>query len=146
MQSTRQTPSPATFSPSVVEFLQQPLPAHLATINPSGSPQLTVMWFKYEDGDLLFTTLTNRVKFRNQQHDPRGAVSIVDRDDMWKWVIVNGTFSVDGRDPQKFYRDLAAHYLQGEKLANWEKTAVFEGRTVLRLTPRRVRTLGFPQD
>ena len=138
-------PAP-TISPAVAEYLQKPLAATLAMINPSGSPQLTVMWFKYEDGDLLFTTLTNRVKFRNQQHDPRGAVSIVDRNDMWKWVIVNGTFSVDGRDPLKFYRDLAAHYLQGEKLANWEKTAVFEGRTVLRLTPRRVRTLGFPQE
>jgi len=65
---------------------------------------------------------------------------------MWKWVIVNGSFSVDERDPLKFYRDLAAHYLEGERLANWEKTAIFEGRTVLRLTPRRVRTMGFPQE
>src|SRR5947207_5028792 len=115
-------PTP-TVSPAVAEYLQKPLAATLAMINPSGSPQLTVMWFKYEDGDLLFTTTTSRVKFRNFEHDPRGSVSIIDPNDMWKWVIVNGTFSIDDRDPVAFYEDLAKHYHGPEEYAEWRKTA-----------------------
>lgn len=144
MQPTRRVSSPATFSPAVIEFLQRPLAAQLATVNPSGSPQQTIMWFRYEAGDFLFTTTTDRVKFRNYQHDPRASLTIVDPENMWKWVIVNGTFSVDTRDPLAFYRSLAEHYLDEQRLAEWRRTAVLERRTVLRLTPRRIRTMGFP--
>jgi PPOX class probable F420-dependent enzyme len=101
------------------------------------------MWFRYEEGSFLFTTTTNRIKFRNFQQDPRASLTIVDPAHMWRWVIVNGMLSVDGRDPVAFYRRLAEHYLDAERLAEWRRRAVLEGRTVLRLTPRRVRTMGF---
>jgi PPOX class probable F420-dependent enzyme len=144
MQSIRRTSSAATLSPSVIEFLQRPLATQLATVNPSGSPQQTIMWFKYEAGDFLFTTTTDRVKFRNYQHDPRASVTIFDPENMRKWVIVTGTLSVDNRDPLAFYQSLAEHYLDANRLAEWRRTAVLERRTVLRLTPQRIRTLGFP--
>jgi hypothetical protein len=63
---------------------------------------------------------------------------------MRKWVIVTGTLSVDNRDPLAFYLSLAEHYLDAKRLAEWRRTAVLERRTVLRLTPQRVRMLGFP--
>src|SRR4249919_1916269 len=44
------------FAPAETEFLQRPLASQLVTINPNGTPQLTVMWFRYENGALLFTT------------------------------------------------------------------------------------------
>ena len=146
MQSSRPTAAPVQMSPAVVEFLKRPLACHLATVNPGGSPQLTVMWFRYEEGNLLFTTTTTRVKFRNYEHDPRAAVTIIDPHDMWKWVIVNGTFSVDQRDPRAFYVDLARHYHGPEAFEKWQQTAAMENRTVLRLTPRRVRSIGFPVE
>jgi len=130
----------------VEEFLRQPLAALLSMVNPSGMPQQTVMWFKYENGDFLFTTLTGRVKFRNYLRDPRGSVAIVDPDDMFRYVIAEGRFSVDDRDPVVFYRELGRHYLDDEGYARWQQTAVTEGRTVLRLTPTRRRIEGFPQE
>lgn len=144
--TTRVTLTPDAFPPVVEEFLRQPLAALVSTVNPSGSPQQTVMWFKYEEGDFLFTTLTGRVKFRNYQRDPRGSVTIVDPDDMFRYVIASGTFTVDNRDPVAFYRDLGRHYLDDEGLARWQRTAVTEGRTVLRLTPTRRRIEGFPRE
>lgn len=143
---SRETLTPETFPPAVEEFLRQPLMATLTTVNPSGSPQITVMWYQYEEGDFLFTPLTGRVKFRNYQRDPRAAVAIVDPEDMFRYVIVNGTLAVDDRDPVAFYRDLARHYLDDEGLTRWQQTAVTEGRIVLRLTPTRRRTEGFPHE
>ena len=75
-------------------FLQRPLATQLATVNPSGSPQQSIMWCKYEAGDFLFTTTTDRVKFRNYQHDLRASLTILDPENMRKWVIVTGTLSV----------------------------------------------------
>lgn len=141
----RVTLTPDAFPPMVEAFLRQPLAATLSMVNPSGSPQQTVMWFMYEDSDFLFTTLTGRVKFRNFRRDPRGSVAIVDPDDMFRYVIASGTFTVDDRDPVAFYRTLGRHYLDDEGLARWQRTAVTDGRTVLRLTPTRRRVEGFPQ-
>jgi hypothetical protein len=84
------------------------------------------------------------VRFRNYQHDPWASLTILDPENMRKWVIVTGTFSVDNRDPLAFYRSLAEHYLDEKRLAEWRRTAVLEGRMVLRPTPQRIRTMGFP--
>jgi len=142
----RQVVTSKSFSPAVSEFLQKPLASQLVTLNPSGSPQVTVMWFKYDNGALLFTTTTDRNKFRNMQKDSRAVFSVVDPTNMYKWVIVHGKLSVvDGRDPKAFYSGLAEHYLNAESLAEWRKTAGMDHRTVLRLTPTQISTMGFPQ-
>ena len=144
--SSRASLTPDVFPAAVEGFLRQPLAALLSTVNPSGSPQQTVMWFKYEGGDFLFTTLTGRVKFRNYLRDPRGSVAIVDPDDMFRYVIARGIFSVEERDPVAFYRELGRHYLDDEGFARWSATATIEGRTVLRLTPTRRIIEGFPPE
>jgi PPOX class probable F420-dependent enzyme len=149
IRSVRQIVTTKTFAPPVAEFLQQPLASQLVTVNPDGSPQVTVMWFKYEDGALLFTTTTDRVKFRNVQKDSRAVFAVIDPANMYKWVTVHGTLSVvDNRDPVVFYQGLAEHYLNldADGLAQWKKTALLDNRTVLRLTPTRIRTMGFPQE
>lgn len=146
---TRQVVTSKTFTPRVIEFLRQPLASQLVTLNPNGTPQVTVMWFKYENGTLLFTTTTDRVKFRNIQRDPRAALGVLDPTNMYKWVIVRGTLSVvDHPDPARFYEELARHYLNLDDagVAEWRKTATLEKRVVLRLTPTQIRTMGFPQE
>src|SRR5262245_27123882 len=142
--TARETVTATTFSPAVVEFLGRPLASQLITINPSGSPQATIMWFKCEDGAVLFTTTTDRVKFRNIQKNPRATLVVMDPANMYKWVIVNGKLSVDNRDPAAFYRGLAERYLDAESLAEWQKRTVMDKRTVLKLTPTQIRTMGFP--
>lgn len=145
-RASRAVETKKTFSPAAVEFMHQPFASQLVTINPKGSPQVTVMWFKYEDGAVLFTTTTDRIKFRNMQKDPRATLAVVDPTNMYKWVIVHGKFSVDKRDPQAFYRGLAEHYLTGDALEAWKKTAQMENRTVLKLTPTQVRTMGLAKE
>jgi hypothetical protein len=61
-------------------------------------------------------------------------------------VNVHGKLSVEKRDPQAFYRGLADHYLTGEALEAWKKTAQMENRTVLKLTPTQVRTMGLAKE
>jgi PPOX class probable F420-dependent enzyme len=146
MPSSRQILEVKTFPPAVVDFMRQPIASQLVTINPNGSPQVTIMWFRYENGALLFTTTTDRIKFRNMQKDPRAVLTVLDPSNMYQWVIVHGRLSIDTRDPVAFYKGLAEHYLTGEALEGWKKTAVMDKRTVLKLTPTRIRAMGFPQQ
>jgi PPOX class probable F420-dependent enzyme len=45
--------------------------AHLSTIGPDGSPQVTVIWVGLDGDDLLSGHLHRTAKVRNVEHDPR---------------------------------------------------------------------------
>ena len=49
--------------------------AHLSTVNPDGSPQVTVIWVGLDGGDLVSTHMRENVKLRNIRRDPRVALS-----------------------------------------------------------------------
>jgi len=48
---------------------------HLSTINPDGSPQVTVIWIGLDGDDLVSGHMTWQRKLRNVERDPRVAVS-----------------------------------------------------------------------
>jgi PPOX class probable F420-dependent enzyme len=89
--------------------------AVLATVNPDGSPQTSVVWVGRDGDDLLFSTVEGRVKHRNMVRDPRVSVSIIDSADPENYVELRGRVSMtpdvgrqvdtqlswkyDGRDP-----------------------------------------------
>ena len=89
--------------------------AVLATINPDGSPQTSVMWVGRDGHDLLFSTVEGRVKHRNMRRDPRVSVTVIDSADPENYVELRGRVSMtldvgraldtqlswkyDGRDP-----------------------------------------------
>jgi PPOX class probable F420-dependent enzyme len=68
--------------------------AVLATINPDGSPQTSVMWVGRDGNDLLFSTVEGRVKHRNMQRDPRVSVTVIDSADPEYYVELRGRVSM----------------------------------------------------
>jgi len=68
--------------------------AVLATINPDGSPQTSVMWVGRDGSDLLFSTVEGRVKHRNMRRDPRVSVSVIDSADPENYVELRGRVSM----------------------------------------------------
>jgi PPOX class probable F420-dependent enzyme len=63
----------------------------LVTLNPDGSPQVTVLWVDADDGHVLVNTAEGRTKDRNLRRDPRAAVSVVDDADWYRWISITGT-------------------------------------------------------
>ena len=90
--------------------------AVVATINPDGSPQTSVIWAGRDGNDVVFSTVEGRVKHRNMLRDPRVSVSVIDSADPENYVELRGRASMapdvgrqldtrlswkyDGRDPQ----------------------------------------------
>ena len=74
----------------VVEFLQHPYVATLATVSPRGRPQATPVWFLFEDGHFLINSSRGRVKVRNMDANPHVALTVVDPADPDTYVQVTG--------------------------------------------------------
>jgi PPOX class probable F420-dependent enzyme len=74
--------------------------AVLATVNPDGSPQTSVVWIGRDGNDLLFSTLEGRVKQRNMLHDPRVSVTVIDSSDPENYVELRGRVSM-APDPNR---------------------------------------------
>jgi PPOX class probable F420-dependent enzyme len=65
-------------TPAVRTFLEEPRYAVIATINESGAPQLTAIWYELQGDEVLMNTAAGRLKHRNLQRDPRLTVCVVD--------------------------------------------------------------------
>jgi PPOX class probable F420-dependent enzyme len=83
--------------------------ATLVTLNPDGSPQVSLVWVGVQsipDGDELVTAhLAEHKKVRNVRRDPRVAVTIVSNQDPGKamrpYLAINGTARiVEGGAPE----------------------------------------------
>ncbi|MDJ0925072.1 MAG: PPOX class F420-dependent oxidoreductase [Acidimicrobiia bacterium] len=71
-------------------MLSEPIFFHAATVNPDGSPQMSVIWADI-DGDLIrFSTAEGRAKPRNLRRDPRIAISFTAPDDDYRNVVIHG--------------------------------------------------------
>jgi len=68
--------------------------AVLATINPDGSPQTSVMWVGRDGNDPLFSTVEGRVKHRNMRRDPRVSVTVIDSSDPERYAELRGRVSM----------------------------------------------------
>jgi PPOX class probable F420-dependent enzyme len=68
--------------------------AVLATVNPDGSPQTSVVWVGRDGDDLLFSTVEGRVKHRNMLRDPRVSLTVIESSDPENYVELRGRVSM----------------------------------------------------
>lgn len=108
--------------------------AHLATIMPDGSPQVTPVWVDYEDGYIIVNTAEGRVKERNMRRDPRVALSILDADDPYESVFFTRGRVVDitpeGGDDSI---DALAKRYRGTETYEWRQAG--ETRLIVKIAP-----------
>lgn len=62
----------------------------LATILPDGNPHLTVVWVDYDGDNILINTDKNRMKTRNIQRDPTVGLLVIDPDDPFRYISIQG--------------------------------------------------------
>ena len=85
--------------------------ATVATLNPDGGPQTTVVWI-VRDGDfVLFSTTAGRQKARNLARDPRVSLTVFDAGNPYQSVDIRGTAElIEDRD-KSLLRPLWQKYL-----------------------------------
>ncbi len=81
---------PAALSEGVKKLFREPNFAHLATLMPDGSPQVTPVWVEIDGDRILVNTAEGRTKPRNVRRDPRVAISIHRQDDPYSSAFIRG--------------------------------------------------------
>jgi PPOX class probable F420-dependent enzyme len=87
--------------------------AVMATVNPDGSPQTSVVWVGRDGDDLLFSTVEGRVKHRNMLRDPRVSVTVIDSADPENYAELRGRVSMTPDVGRRLYTQLSWKY-EGE--------------------------------
>jgi nitroimidazol reductase NimA-like FMN-containing flavoprotein (pyridoxamine 5'-phosphate oxidase superfamily) len=60
----------------IERLLQLDIPAHLATIDTSGYPRITPIWFLWKDGAFYMTSFASKPHVRNLRLNPKATVCI----------------------------------------------------------------------
>ena len=114
--------SPMTTFPESHRDLLDAQVATLATIGGDGYPQLSELWFLYDDGDLKLSLNDSRLKTRNLVKRPQCSLMILDVQNPYRYLVVRGNAAVEPDDDysfadkfgQKYSADLSVHDKPGE--------------------------------
>ncbi|MFF3446707.1 PPOX class F420-dependent oxidoreductase [Streptomyces sp. NPDC002667] len=112
--------------------------ATVATVQPDGSPQLSVVWLTRDGDDLLFSTTVGRRKERNLRTDPRLTVMINPANAPYTYAEVRGSATMTTEGGQELIDELSRKYT-GKDYADFNPAAEDDSqRVVVRITPRKV--------
>lgn len=121
---------------SHLDLAQQPV-ATLATVGPDGRPQLSAVWFLYDDGKLRISLNTSRQKTKNLRANPAATLFILDPSG-FRYLEVRGDAVVEPDDAYEFADRVGAKY-GGVDLRNMD--AAGETRVVVTIDPVRVNAV-----
>lgn len=124
-------------------FLEEKRFGVLGTINASGSPQQTVMWYEPRGNTVMMNTTRGRRKDRNLLRDPRASLCI---EDGYRYVTLDGTIELNENQEvaQADIAALAVRYHGAEEAAKLVRDGFSrQERVTLILNVDRVEVHGF---
>jgi PPOX class probable F420-dependent enzyme len=108
----------------------------VATLEPSGQPQLSVVWVMRDGEDLLISTIVGTRKHRNWERDPRAALLLTPKDAPWIYVEVRGRVSMTTDGGRELIEALSRKYTGDERYSFDDGTD--HVRVVVRLAPEKI--------
>jgi PPOX class probable F420-dependent enzyme len=72
------------------DILESTALAHVATIGPHGEPQNNPIWFDWNGEHVKFSQTKTRQKYQNLNRDRRIALSIVDPENLYRYLEIRG--------------------------------------------------------
>lgn len=115
-------------------LLDAPNFASIATLEPSGQPQQSVVWVKRDGDDVLFSTLRGRRKTDNLARDGRVGLLLWPADNPQTYLEVRGTAVIED-DPEGALIQELSHKYTGH---GFTEPVLGSERVVVRITPHKV--------
>jgi len=123
-------------SPDVAKLFEDKNLAFVSTLMKDDSPQITPVWIDLVDGIILVNTAKGRIKQKNVSRDPRVAIAIVDRNNPYNMVTIQGNVveqTMEGAD--KHIDKMAKKYLGVDK---YTFAVPGEERILLKIVPSKI--------
>ncbi|MFY9585892.1 MAG: PPOX class F420-dependent oxidoreductase [Actinomycetota bacterium] len=100
---------------SAKEVIRSGRLAHLVTLDPDGSPQVTLAWVGLDGDDVVIGTLPDQRKTKNMRRDSRVAVSIdtLEKNEVGldKYLVLYGQATVTEGGAPELLQELAYTYI-----------------------------------
>ena len=110
--------------------------ATVATVNPDGGPQTSVVWFMRDGDTVVFSALAGRRKVRNLARDPRISLTVFDLANPYHSVEIRGTAEL-AEDPGKSLpRTLSQRYLGQDPPPEPDELT----RVIVRIRPEKINS------
>jgi PPOX class probable F420-dependent enzyme len=130
--------------PEARKLLESDALVHLVTLNPDGSPQVSIVWAGLDGDEIVSGHMMLRQKVRNVQRDPRVVLSVegtgYNQIGLREYLVVHGTARVQEGGAAELLQRLAHVYLGPEVV--FPPPGVTGSGYVLRITPERVSGVG----
>lgn len=128
-------------------FLQADRHAILATNRPGGAPQLTPVWYLYEDGMFYVSAQVDTVKVRNLRRDPSVSLCVDGGRGDARYVVVTGRAHLvepgEGIQEEMRWR-IIRHYSPDEAAARrYYETVRTHPAVLIVITPERMISQDF---
>jgi PPOX class probable F420-dependent enzyme len=122
--------------------LDSPVFATVATIQPDGTPQQSVVWVERDGDDLLFMVGVGSRKERNLRRDPRVSVLVCPPEAPYGYAAIRGSASFEPESSARLRDQLAVKYVgrtYAEHVARTPEARAGLGEVVaVRVTPERI--------
>jgi PPOX class probable F420-dependent enzyme len=100
---------------SARKVLESDALAHLVTLNPDGSPQVSIVWVGLEGDDVVSAHLREQQKLRNVRRDPRVTLSletgVTNAVGLREYLVVHGRAAIEEGGGPELLQRLAHTYL-----------------------------------
>ncbi|HET7466936.1 MAG TPA: PPOX class F420-dependent oxidoreductase [Candidatus Dormibacteraeota bacterium] len=112
--------------------------AMLATVGPTGRPQLSALWFAADGETVKISLNTSRQKTKNLKRNPAVSLMLMDHANPMRYVELRGHAELEPDPDYEFASVIGAKY--GVDLRTRDRPG--EQRVVVTIHPDRVRTYG----
>ena len=114
--------------------------AHIATLMPDGSPQVTPVWIDFDGEYVVFNTADGRQKARNLNRDGRVAISVHDQANPYRYLQIRGVVASKTTDGADAHIDAMAKKYLGQE--QYPMRSAAEQRVIYRVRPEHVQVSG----
>jgi PPOX class probable F420-dependent enzyme len=126
----------AKLSEAQASFLHdEPNVGVVAALREDGTPHQTVVWVDWDGEHVVLNLATSRSKLEYLRHDPRASILVLDRNDPFRWLRVEGEVAeITTEGAWEHIVKQAGVYLGKEEYPRRPG----EQRILVRIAPRRV--------
>lgn len=137
-------------APEHLALLDGAVTATMATINANGTPQLTPVWVNHDGTHLNLNSVRGRLKDRNLRARPNVSIMLVNNDNPYHWITVEGAVveiidednAENGQQATDNIDDLAELYLGQRPYPLRDPNG--EIRVLYKVAINRILTFGSP--
>ena len=120
-------------------FLEQPFHGIVTTLRRDGSPHSTVVWVDVDDDGASFNTQEGRTKADNLDADARVGLLVIDPDDPYRWLAIDGPVEVTAEGANEQIDRLAKKYTGNDRFGGYVPG---KARLTVRIRPVHVHAVG----